>query len=194
MSTPDTNQGLLLRLAKSMVNERAAYIGRERSKEAKQYRLSQDMLLQATKAIGKSGDVDLILSAEAGFLKNDARFYSNSPSMRSSLAAALTELGQAQKMLPLVKDPDLYLAIDASHGNAKSRIGGVPRDAARQFFQSHNARLLNADKSRLTDTEKQILDARRHNIRVAALAYTAQQEQALGVGLVAQVRERILSM
>lgn len=194
MSTPDTNQGLLVRLAKSMVNERAAYIGRERSREAKQYRLSQDLLLQATKAIGKTGDIDLILSAEAGFLKNEARFYSNSPSMRSSLSAALAELGQAQKMLPLVKEPDLYLAIDASHGNAKSRIGGVPRDAARQFFQSHNARLLNADKSRLTDTEKQILDARRHNIRIASLAYSAQQEQVLGIGLVHQVRERMLSM
>lgn len=194
MSTPDSSQALLVRLAKSMVNERAAYIGRERSKEAKQYRLSQDALLQATKAIGKTGDVALILSAEAGFLRNDARFYSNSASMRSSLAAALVELGQAQKMLPLVKDSDLYLAIDASHGNSKSRIGGVPRDAARQFFQSHNARLLNADKSRLTETEKQILDARRHNIRIASLAYSAQQEQALGIGLVSQARDRILSM
>lgn len=193
MSMPEPDPGLLVRLAKSLVNERAAYISRERSREAKQYRVSQDALLEATKAIGKAGDISLILTAEAGFLRNDMRFFSNSAAMRSSLTTALTELDLAQKMLPVVKDSDLYLAVDASHGMPKSRIGGVPRDAARQFFLSHNARLLNADKSRLTDTEKQILDARRHNVRVASLAYTALQEQALGVGLVAN-RALSLSM
>jgi hypothetical protein len=159
MLKPEPDPGLLVRLAKSLVNERAAYISRERSREAKQYRVSQDALLEATKAIGKSGDISLILTAEAGFLRNDMRFFSDSAAMRSSLTTALTELDLAQKMLPVVGDSDLYLAVDVSHGMPKSRIGGVPRDAARQFFQSHNARLLNADKSRLTDTEKQILDA-----------------------------------
>ncbi|HEX7072465.1 MAG TPA: hypothetical protein VF226_00335 [Hyphomicrobiaceae bacterium] len=66
-------------------------------------------------------------------------------------------------------------------GNPKSRIGGLPRDAARQFFASHNARLLNADKSRLTETEKRIVEARRHNIRIASMSYMSLQENALGV-------------
>src|SRR3546814_12385985 len=51
------------------------------------------------------------------------------------------------------------------------------------LFASHNARLLNAVKSRLTETEKKIVDARRHNIRVASLAYISLQEKALGVDL-----------
>lgn len=125
MSMPEPDPGLLVRLAKSLVNERAAYISRERSREAKQYRVSQDALLEATKAIGKAGDISLILTAEAGFLRNDMRFFSNSAAMRSSLTTALTELDLAQKMLPVVKDSDLYLAVDASHGMPKSRIGGV---------------------------------------------------------------------
>src|SRR3546814_4536290 len=111
------------------------------------------------------------------------RFYSNSTGQRGSLKSALQELDQAEKMLPLVKDSSLYIAVDASHANAKSRISDLPRDAARHFFASHNARLLNADKSRLTETEKKIVDARRHNIRVASLAYISLQEKALGVDL-----------
>lgn len=193
MSSPKTEKDFLVRLTKDLGNERAAYVGRERSDVAKKYRETQETLLETTKAIGKTGDISLILAAEANILKNDIRFYGNSPAMRSSLTAALTELGQAQKMLPVVRNPDLYMAVDASHGNVKSRIGGLPRDAARQFFQSHNARLLNADKSRLTETEKRIVDARRHNIRVASLAYAGLQEQALGVGLVSD-RDQGLSM
>lgn len=189
-----TDQDLLVRLVIDMANERAAYVGRERSPAAKKYRESQDLLLDTTKAIGKTGDIGLILSAEAKILKNDIKFYGNSPAMRSSLSMALTELDLAEKMLPLVKNPDLYMAVDAGHGNPKSRISGLPKDAARQFFQSHNARLLNADKSRLTETEKRIVDARRHNIRVASLAYTALQEQALGVDIAAAKRDQGLTL
>lgn len=180
----ETGAKLLDRLDQNLLVERAAYIGMTAGKAAQKYRLSQEALLETVRAIGKSGDIALILSAEREILGNERRFYANSPAMGSSLNHAMEELGQAGRMLPLVTDPVLYAAVDASHGNPKSRIGGLPRDAARQFFASHNVRLLNADKSRLSDTEKQTLDARRHNIRIASLAYTALQEKALGVDLV----------
>src|SRR3546814_13310308 len=108
------------------------------------------------------------------------RFYSNSTGQRGSLKSALQELDQAEKMLPLVKDSSLYIAVDASHANAKSRISDLPRDAARHFFASHNARLLNADKSRLTETEKKIVAARRHNNRVASPEHIRYEKRRAG--------------
>lgn len=179
----NTDKALLLRLNKNMANERAAYIRREQNQTAEVYRDAQATMLETVRRVGKTGDMGLILSAERDILRNDLRFYGNSAGMRGSLKTALQELGHAEAMLPVVNDANLYMAVDASHGNPKSRIGGLPRDAAKQFFTSHNARLLNADKSRLTETEKRIIDARRHNIRVAGLAYTALQEKALGVDL-----------
>jgi hypothetical protein len=166
-----------------LADERSAYVARERSQPARDYSDRQEKLLGSIREVGKTGDITLILEAERRFLRNEMRFYSNSTGQRGSLKSALQELDQAEKMLPLVKDSALYIAVDASHANAKSRISGLPRDAARHFFASHNARLLNADKSRLTETEKKIVDARRHNIRVASLAYVSLQEKALGVDL-----------
>ena len=179
MSSAD-KKALLDRLDEDLLDERAAYIGRERSQAAEQYRESQAAVLNTTRLIGKTGDIELILAAEREILQNEVRFYGNSASMKGSLGNAIEELDQSQGMLSLVSNPELYAAVDASHANAKSRVSGLPKDAARQFFASHNARLLNADKSRLTETEKQLVDARRSNIRVAASIYAALQEQALG--------------
>lgn len=180
----ETFERLLDQLDRNLLVERAAYIDLTSGKSAKKYRLSQEALLKSIRTIGKTGDISLILSAEREILANEKRFYANSPAMGSSLDNAVSELDQAGKMLPLVLDPVLYAAVDASHGNPKSRIGSLPRDAARHFFASHNARLLNTDKSRLTDTEKQTVDARRHNIRIASLVYTSLQEKALGIDLI----------
>lgn len=176
-----------------MADERASYMSRERSPAAREYRKRQDVLLETVRSIGKTGDIGTILAAERELLGNEMRFYGNSAGMRGSLKAALQELDQAVKMLPLVQNGELYLAVDASHGNSKSRVGGLPRDAARHFFASHNARLLNADKSRLTETEKRTVDARRHNVRVAAMAYTSLQEKALGRDI-RQKRDQGLAM
>lgn len=41
--------------------------------------------------------------------------------MRGSLKTALQELDQAEKMLPAIQDRALYMAVDASHANPKSR-------------------------------------------------------------------------
>lgn len=181
--TSRNSRKLLDQVVERLADERSAYVARERSQPARDYSDRQEKLLGSIREVGKTGDITLILEAERRFLRNEMRFYSNSTGQRGSLKSALQELDQAEKMLPLVKDSALYIAVDASHANAKSRISGLPRDAARHFFASHNARLLNADKSRLTETEKKIVDARRHNIRVASLAYVSLQEKALGVDL-----------
>lgn len=54
-------------------------------------------------------------------------------------------------------------------------------DEARQSFRSHSARLGNLDKSRLDDTEKQIIDARRAALSAAESDYIKRQARTLGV-------------
>lgn len=184
---------LLDNLADIMIEEHAAYVARERSHGARQYRKEQETLLKTVKSIGKSGDIELIFAAERSILQNERRLYGNSPSMTNSLNAALQELPVAQKLVGKVKDPQTYQAVAESYSLPKSRIGGVPRDEARQFLNSHNTRLLNLDKSRLTEVEKKIVRARRENIRTAEKAYTALQRQALGLSISDKSQERGLS-
>ncbi|SOD98556.1 hypothetical protein [Caenispirillum bisanense] len=143
-------------------------------------------LLEQVKVVGKSGDLDLILTAERTFLQNDLDRHANSKGMADSLAAALAELGSAERHVQLVRDPAAYKAIDETYSLPKNRLpkgnaAGVPHDEARQFFKSHATRLLNQDRSRLDPEEKQLLDQRKANIRAAEKVYTALQREALGL-------------
>ena len=57
----------------------------------------------------------------------------------------------------------------------------LPLDEAREFFKSHNGRLINLDKGILSDEEKELIDIRRANIRKAGKMYIGLQQQALGI-------------
>ncbi|MGK2742264.1 hypothetical protein ACSHT0_15370 [Tepidicaulis sp. LMO-SS28] len=138
-------------------------------------------ILDLVKEVGRSGDLNAILAAERRFLENDRAEYANSRAMRSSLDVALGELKIAERHLELVNDPAQYRLIDEAHSLPKRRVGGLPKDEARLFFGSHATRLLNQDKSRLDRQEKQIIDARKQNMRTAAKLYEARQRQALGL-------------
>lgn len=135
----------------------------------------------AVENIGKSGDLDLIIRVERGFLENDQAQYSNSPGMKGSLQIALVELSQAERHIAIVDDPARYRAVDEDHGLPKNRKGPLPYDEARQFFNSHATRLINMDKVRLDAEEKKIADARKHNMRVADKLYIDRQRKTLGI-------------
>ena len=132
-------------------------------------------------SLGKSGDIDLILSGERALLQNDLDRHSNSKAMKGSLETALAELTASERLVAKVRDGEACRMVDEGFSLPKNRVGGVPRDEARQFFGSHAARLLNQDKSRLEEDEKKIVDARKDNMRVAERVYTALQRQALGL-------------
>src|SRR3546814_3626034 len=74
------NENLLDELTVRMADERAAYVGRDRSPAAREYRKRQDSLLTTIRAIGKTGDINLIFSAERDVLQNEIRHYGNSRS------------------------------------------------------------------------------------------------------------------
>ncbi len=61
----------------------------------------------------------------------------------------------------------------------RNRKADLPFDEARQALASHRARLANMDKSRLTDEEKELVDARRDAVQSAEKQYIELQERAL---------------
>lgn len=132
---------------------------------------------------GDSGDLNLILSTERKLLQNDLEKNASNPAIASSLKTALKELKAAEKLLGIVDDPEKYRSVDQAHSLPKNRKGGLPLDDARQAFSSHYARLLNQDKSRLTDEEMKILEARKLNMWKAEKLYTERQAKTLGVEL-----------
>lgn len=175
-----------------LMDERGAWLEHRGATTAVDLAEKRQNIRTHLKAVGKTGDVDLILATEKVLLVTDLTLYSNSTAMTGSLTAALAELKAAEKLLPKVADPDLYKSVDEGYSLPKNRLGGVPRDEARQFFRSHDSRLTNMDKSRLDDEEKAIVDERKHNIRIGEKVYIALQQKALGI-VPAQARDPGLS-
>jgi hypothetical protein len=163
-----------------------------KSKEARNLESLQGKLLKQIQEAGKSNDAALIVETEKTILQGDLDRYANSRSMVSSLRTALSELDATQKLLAIVDDKNKYGMIDKAHSLAKNREKGLPLDEARQAFKSHYARLNNMDKSRLSDDEKKIIDARKINMFNADKLYTERQAKTLGVELSQGKKNRLL--
>ena len=131
--------------------------------------------------IGKTGDDRSILEAELAVLQEERDYLSNSKVQKGSLDTAIEGLTITLGLLEKVRSPESYSTIDEAHGSRKRRSGGLPLDEAREFFKSHNGRLINLDKAILSDEEKELIDIRRANIRKAGKMYIALQQQALGI-------------
>ena len=86
-------------------------------------------------------------------------------------------------MIDKVQDPERYRHVDQDRALPRQRVRGLPKDDARQALSSHQTRLLNMDRSRLSDAEKKTLDVRRGNLRQAEKLYVAAQAKALGVAI-----------
>ena len=131
--------------------------------------------------IGKTGDARYILGTELVLLQEERDNLSNARVQEGSLDTAIEGLTITLDLLEKVRSPESYRSIDKAHGTRKRRSGGLPLDEAREFFKSHNGRLLNLNKSILSDEEKELIDIRRANIRKAGKMYIALQQQTLGI-------------
>ena len=131
--------------------------------------------------IGKTGDDRRILKTELAILQEERNYLSNSTVQRGSLDTAIEGARITLDLLEQVRSPGSYSIVDKHHRSRKRRSGGLPLDEAREFFKSHNSRLLNLDKAILSDEEKELIDIRRANIRKAGKMYIALQQQALGI-------------
>ncbi|GHT84159.1 hypothetical protein FACS1894116_14140 [Betaproteobacteria bacterium] len=165
----------LLAVEEGLVREHAA------AQTAKRLERSRSKLLQYVQEVGKGGDLALVVATEKGIIQGDLDRYANSAGMVSSLKTALSELEAIERHLVLVADKGKYSLIDEGHSLPKRREKGLPLDEARQAFKSHYARLGNLDKSRLSDDEKAIIDARKSNILNAGKRYAQRQAKILGI-------------
>ena len=132
-------------------------------------------------ATARFGDAGKILDIERIFLQNELTFVASSPAMISSLNTAIKELDAALNLLEKVRNPNTYKELAAVYTLGKNQIRGLPRDEARQFFKSHQVRLRNLDKGRLSDSERDVLSSRIDNIKSAERLYEQLQEQALDI-------------
>ena len=141
-------------------------------------RSNEKALLLAT---SRNADVEKILKVEQVLLQKELTLVASSPAMTSSLNTAIQELDAALKLLEKVKSPKTYQELAAGYTLGKNQIRGLPRDEARQFFKSHQVRLRNLDKGRLSDSERDVLSTRIDNIKSAERLYEQLQEQALDI-------------
>ena len=141
-------------------------------------RSNEKALLLAT---SRNADVEKILKVEQVLLQKELTLVASSPAMISSLNTAIKELDAALNLLEKVKSPKTYQELAATYTLGKNQIRGLPRDEARQFFKSHQVRLRNLDKGRLSDSERDVLSTRIDNIKSAERLYEQLQEQALDI-------------
>ena len=168
-------------LREALVREGSVMARLGRSELGKTARVSRASVEKHLDDARQSGNIDRILGAEAIILRTELEIHANSRAMRTSLETSIAELSVATRMVGRVRDQAAYREFSEGFSLPRNRIGGVPRDEARQFFRSRAARLLNQDKSRLDESEKRVLDRRRLNMRHAEKLYAALQERALGI-------------
>jgi len=133
------------------------------------------------RALAQSDDLALIIETEKTILEGDLRRYANSRAMVSSLNTALQAMEVIERHLALVANAETYRIVDQSHSMAKNRKAGLPFDEAKQALASHYTRLENLDKSRLDETEKETIEARKTLIAQAIAYYAQRQAHILGL-------------
>ncbi|KXU37683.1 hypothetical protein AXK11_00140 [Cephaloticoccus primus] len=126
-----------------------------------------------------SRNIDLIIAAEKMLIEGDLLRYTNSREMRASLTSAFHEMVAIELHLELLKEPEKYRFVDRLHGTPKTREGDYPLDTARLALNSHVARLKNLDRSRLDETEKELIELRKEYMIFARDLYIARQAETL---------------
>ena len=136
-------------------------------------------VIEVLQDLQRHDDIVESLTGERCIIEAELVDHGNSAIMIKSLNNAMDELDAALRMVERVRKPEEYRITNEDADLEKNRIGDLPNDQARQFFRAQFARLKNIDKSRLSDSEKEVLKARRDNLRVAELHYIGLQEKAL---------------
>ncbi|GHU32493.1 hypothetical protein AGMMS50256_22670 [Betaproteobacteria bacterium] len=172
---------VVLSLTKLATTEKIVTLEIE-STELAQTRVSfRKEMLSELNRIEESRNLERIVAVEKFLVQFDLKEHANSKNMTSSLATAQKELEAIETNIGLVGNSKRYKEIDTSHVQPKVRDShDLPLDSARIAFRSHDARLVNYDKTKSDDHEKAIIQARRQNIKTAEKLYIERQEKALG--------------
>ena len=128
---------------------------------------AQADLAQSLDTLRGTDDIDNMLAAERGILNHQRRHEANTPIMVTSLDTGIKECEQAIMMLGVVRDPVEYRKLDKLNQHHSKRVGHVPKDDARNFFNGHRQRLQNLEKAVGSAEDKKVLKARRKNMEKA---------------------------
>ena len=137
--------------------------------------------LEIFKKAAEEGDIHTIIATDRAFNQAELEQFADSPDMRNSLRQGIRDLEIIETYLNYVKDPAKYKLINEVCMREKNRKGALPYDEARQCLRSHAARLKNLDTSRMDKPERDILEQRRKNIKIAEDVYIALQKTALNI-------------
>lgn len=149
---------------------------------AKREAFTQQNILADLKEIGRSRNLSLIIEAEKFLVQDDLDKYSNSKEMKASLTAAVKGLEAIEKGIGLLRNPEAYRVGNENFDHPDMRDKeGLPLDAGRKSFRSHNVRLADYLKARSDDIEKVILRTRKENMTIAKALYVEAQRKVLGM-------------
>ena len=143
---------------------------------------AREALVELLNLGAKESDVDIMLQAERHILQVELDRLATTKERVGSLTAALQEVDAAlAAFCKLRDDPAAYRILDQDLSLPKNRIGDLPNDQARQFFNSHRTRLQNDKKSRHTEAEIPVLNARLTALSAAEKKHAALQRRVLGL-------------
>jgi len=174
-------QEFLGKLDRLLTTEELFVDGLKNSRAAARLSAERKRLLEHLRELAQSDDLPLMIEVEKKIIEGDLSRYANSAAMASSLKAALEAMRVIAHHLTLIDDREKYRIVDQSHSMAKNRKAGLPFDEARQALASHLTRLLNLDKSRVDEMDKQLINARKTLMANAIERYTQRQAQILGI-------------
>jgi len=169
------------KLEQLLIAEESFVEALKKTTEASELSTGRKELLNHLRALVKSNDLSLIIATEKAIIRGDLSRYANSAAMVTSLKAALEGMEIIEHHLALVSDKDKYRIIDQAHRMARNRRAGLPFDEARQALAGHHARLMNMDKSRLDEDDKEVIEARKAVIAHAQECYARRQSAILGI-------------
>lgn len=155
-----------------------------------------EVLLELTnyvRGVSRAGKPEAIFAVERAFLEHEQKHAIRTPEQGKSVTNALSELTGAEATFrDLGGNPEAYRIYAATYAiPPKNRIGDLPRDSARDFFRSQNARLTNLRKSpHHDDLTHKLYEVRRESLRGAEKTYISLQRKVLGLPAVEKGRSR----
>ena len=106
-------------------------------------------LIEQISKVRASGDLALIAQTERTFIQHERDYHVTSKEQKASLESALKDFDRLELHMEMVKLPDQYGVINKAHSKPERRIGGLPKDEARQTCSSHSVRLIKQAETRV---------------------------------------------
>ena len=136
-------------------------------------------LIKTVAQISASDNIKNLIEAEKTILKFEFKHYSNSSSMDKSLFNALQGMDVVLEQINILSDHNRYAESARNYTLPKNQKAGLPFDQARQVFDSHLTRLRSLDKARLSELEKEVIEARINMWRNAQGLYINMQKECV---------------